>query len=214
MDDEIRKATKEKIQEAFSYTRQLAALSKDNDMKYTAETFMLKNGSAVIIRSVEPEDAPLMLQYMKIMLGETPFLLRTPEEFDYTPEEEARVLAGRKDDPRSLMLVVEMNGQIIASADICSHGAKSRVMHRGELGISVRKDYWRQGIGSALMERLLAFAAQCGYEQIELTVESKNHRALRLYLKYGFIVYGTRPHGMKYPDGSYDNDYLMVKMLT
>ena len=182
-------------------------------MKYTAETFMLKNGSAVIIRSVEPEDAPLMLQYMKIMLGETPFLLRTPEEFDYTPEEEARVLAGRKDDPRSLMLVVEMNGQIIASADICSHGAKSRVMHRGELGISVRKDYWRKGIGSALMERLLAFAFQCGYEQIELTVESKNHRALRLYLKYGFMVYGTRPHGMKYPDGSYDNDYLMVKMI-
>ena len=66
---------------------------------------------------------------------------------------------------------------------------------------------------SALMERLLAFAAQCGYEQIELTVESKNHRALRLYLRYGFTVYGTRPHGMKYPDGSYDNDYLMVKML-
>ena len=182
-------------------------------MKYTAETFMLKNGSAVIIRSVEPEDAPLMLQYMKIMLGETPFLLRTPEEFDYTPEEEARVLSGRKDDPRSLMLVAEMDGRIIASADICSHGAKSRLMHRGELGVSVRKDYWRQGIGSALMERLFAFASQCGYEQIELTVESKNHRALRLYLKYGFIVYGTRPHGMKYPDGTYDNDYLMVKRI-
>ena len=63
------------------------------------------------------------------------------------------------------------------------------------------------------MERLLAFAAQSGYEQIELTVESKNHRALGLYLKYGFMVYGTRPHGMKYPDGSYDNDYLMVKMI-
>ena len=77
----------------------------------------------------------------------------------------------------------------------------------------MRKDYWRQGIGSALMERLLAFAAQCGYEQIELTVESKNHRALGLYLKYGFMVYGTRPHGMKYPDGSYDNDYLMIRMI-
>ena len=140
----------------------------------------------------------------ELALGETSFLLRTPEEFNYSPEEEARVLSGRKDDPRSLMLVAESDGRIIASADICSHGAKSRVMHRGELGISVRKDYWRQGIGSALMERLLAFASQSGYEQIELTVESK---------KYGFMVYGTRPHGMKYPDGSYDNDYLMIKMI-
>ena len=154
-----------------------------------------------------------MLQYMKIMLGETPFLLRTPEEFDYSPEEEARILDERKNDPRSLMLVAEMDGQIIASADVCSHGRKSRVQHRAELGISVRKDYWRLGIGSALMERLVLFGIQCGYEQIELTVESKNRRALGLYMKYGFVVYGTRPHGLKYPDGSYDDDYLMCKML-
>ena len=182
-------------------------------MTCSAETMTLRDGRCCTIRSVEPEDSLKMLQYMKIMLGETPFLLRTPEEFDYTPEEEARVLSGRKNDPRSLMLVAEMDGQIIASADVCSHGRKSRVQHRAELGISVRKDYWRQGIGSALMQRLIAFADQCGYEQIELTVESKNHRALGLYMKYGFMVYGTRPHGMKYPDGSYDNDYLMVKML-
>ena len=26
-------------------------------------------------------------------------------------------------------------------------------------------------------------------------------------------IYGTHPHGMKYPEGSYDNDYLMIKMI-
>lgn len=179
----------------------------------SAEMLTLRDGRQCTLRSVEPEDAPLMLQYMKIMLGETPFLLRTPEEFDYTVEEEAAILARRRDDPRSLMLVAEMDGQIIASADVCSHGNKSRVRHRTELGISIRKDYWRQGIGSALMERLIAFAQRSGFEQIELTVESKNRRAIGLYMKYGFTVYGTRPHGMKYPDGSYDNDYLMIRML-
>ena len=182
-------------------------------MFYSAESVAFRDGGHYTIRSVEPEDAPRMLQYMKTMLGETPFLLRTPEEFDYTPEEEARILAGRKDDPRSLMLLAETDGRIIACADVCSHGAKSRVLHRGELGLSVLKEYWRRGIGSAMMERLIAFAVQAGFEQIELTVESKNQRAVRLYLKHGFTVYGTRPHGMKYPDGSYDNDYLMVRML-
>ena len=182
-------------------------------MIHAAEELTLRDGRCCTIRSVEPDDAGSMLEYMKIMLGETPFLLRTPEEFNYSAEEEAAVLTRRRDDPRCLMLLVVLDGRIIASADVCSHGAKSRLMHRGELGISVRKDYWRQGIGSALMERLIAFAKQSGYEQIELTVESKNRRALALYLKYGFMVYGTRPHGMKYPDGSYDNDYLMVKML-
>ena len=182
-------------------------------MIYPAETLTLRDGRKITIRSVEPEDAARMLQYMKTMLGETPFLLRTPEEFDYTPEEEARILAGRKNDPRSLMLVAETEGEIIASADVCPHGSKSRVQHRAELGISVRKDYWQQGIGSALMERLIPFAKQSGFEQIELTVESRNQRALQLYHKNGFVIYGTRPHGLKYPDGSYDNDYLMVRML-
>ena len=179
----------------------------------SAETLMLRDGGLYVVRSVEPEDAQRMLQYMKIMLGETPFLLRTPEEFDYSVEEEARILEGRKNDPRSLMLLAEKDGQIIACADVLSHGRKSRVWHRAELGISVRKDFWRQGIASALMERLIAFAVQCGYEQIELTVMQKNCRALNLYMKYGFMVCGTRPHGVKYPDGRYDNDYLMVKML-
>ena len=182
-------------------------------MTYTAETLTFKDERKYTLRSAEPEDAPLMLKYMKIMLGETPFLLRSPEEFNYTAEDEARVLAGRKDDPRSLMLVAEMEGEIIAAADVCSHGAKSRLWHRGEFGISVRKDSWRQGIGSAMMDRLVAFAREAGYEQLELTVESKNIRAINLYLKNGFVVYGTRPHGMKYADGTYENDYLMMKML-
>lgn len=182
-------------------------------MLYPEETLTLSDGRCCTVRSVEPEDAGRMLQYMKIMLGETPFLLRTPEEFDYTVEEEAAILARRRNDPRSLMLVAVLDGQIIASADVSSRVAKSRVFHRGELGISVRKDYWRLGIGSAMMERLITFAGQAGFEQIELTVEAKNTRAQALYRKYGFTVYGTRPHGMKYPDGSYDDDLLMIRML-
>ena len=182
-------------------------------MIFPAENLTSRKGISYMIRSAEPEDAPGMLAYMKTMLGETPFLLRTPEEFSYTPEEEAAILASRRDDPRGVMLLVEHDGRVVANAAIDSHGSKSRILHRAELGISVLKDYWGQGIGSALMDRLVAFAARSGYEQIELTVESKNQRALRLYLRYGFTVYGTRPHGMKYPDGSYDSDYLMVRML-
>ena len=53
-------------------------------MTYTAETLTFKDGRKYTLRSAEPEDAPLMLKYMKIMLGETPFLLRSPEEFNYT----------------------------------------------------------------------------------------------------------------------------------
>lgn len=182
-------------------------------MIYPAETVTLKDGNTCTIRSAASEDAARMLEYMRIMLGETRFLLRAPEEFNYTEEAEAAILAGRASDPRTLMLLAEKDGQIVACADVHSHGAKSRTWHRADLGMSVRKDYWHLGIGSALMERLIAFARAHEFEQIELEVVAANRRALNLYVKYGFEVYGTRPHGMKYEDGTYANDYMMVKTL-
>ena len=57
-------------------------------MKMPAESLLLKNRKTCVLRSVEPEDAGRMISYMKIMLGETPYLLRTPEEFDYSVEGE------------------------------------------------------------------------------------------------------------------------------
>lgn len=182
-------------------------------MKLQAETLALRNGKACVLRTAEPEDSARMIAYMKKMLGESPFLLLTPEEFDYTVEREAEILRQKRDDPRSLMIIAEADGEIIACGDIHPEGARSRAMHRCGLGMSVRKDHWQLGIGSAMMERLIAHAQRAGFEQIELEVVSANRRALNLYAKYDFQVYGTRPHGMKYADGSYADDYLMCKSL-
>ena len=183
-------------------------------MKMPPEVLQLKNGKTCILRSVEPEDAGRMIAYMKRMLGETPYLLRTPEEFDYTEEGEADVLARRRDDPRTLMILAEVDGEIAANSDVSPAGARSRTMHRATLGMSVRKDFWNLGIGSSMMERLIDHARKSGFEQIELEVVSANRRAVSLYSKYGFQVYGTRPHGLKYPDGTYADDYLMIKQLV
>ena len=182
-------------------------------MKTAAESLGLKNGQSCVLRSAEPEDAQRMIAYMKKMLGETPYLLRAPAEFDYSAQAEAEVLKRRRDDPRALMILAETGGEIIAVSDVTPISDKSRIRHRAVLGMSVRKDFWRQGIGSAMMERLIAHARQAGFEQIELEVVSANRRAISLYVKYGFQVYGTRHHGIKYPDGSYADDYMMCKEL-
>ena len=123
------------------------------------------------------------------------------------------MLRRRRDDPRALMILAEMNDEIIATSDVMPLGVKSRTLHRTTLGMSVREDCWRQGVGSAMMERLIAHARQSGFEQIELEVVSANRRAIGLYVKYGFQVFGTRPHGLKYADGSYADDYMMRKAL-
>ena len=107
---------------------------------------------------------------------------------------------------------VEKDGQIIASADVCGYKQKRR-LHRAELGISVRKDYWNQGIGSAMMERLIAFAVRCGYEQIELSVVAENEPAIAMYEKAGFVEFGRNPRGFKSRFTGYQELVYMRKEL-
>lgn len=182
-------------------------------MIYPASTVLLRDGRTCTLRSPAAEDAAALLDYIKTVMGETPYLLRTPEEFDIPLEKEEAFIARMSEAARAVLIVAEMDGKIVADCDLQPRGAAQRLLHRAGMGVSVRKEYWRLGLGSALMEALIACARDLRYEQLELEVVADNRRAVSLYLKYGFQVYGTRPHGLKYADGSYADEYMMVKKL-
>ncbi len=55
-----------------------------------------------------------------------------------------------------------------------------------ELAIFVHQDFQNAGIGSRLLAALVAHARDQGVEEIWLSVEAWNHRAIRLYRKVGF----------------------------
>ena len=46
------------------------------------------NGKNIVLRSAGPEDAPMMTEFLKTVSGETRFLLREPDEINYTVEQE------------------------------------------------------------------------------------------------------------------------------
>ena len=60
-------------------------------------------------------------------------------------------------------------------------GFQRRVSHRCSFGISILKDYWGIGIGSALINESIKHARICGYAQMELGVAAKNLKAQSLY---------------------------------
>ena len=64
------------------------------------------------------------------------------------------------------------------------------------------------GAASDLMEEILAFAKENGFEQLNLEVRSSNTRAIHLYEKYGFRKLCTFPHFFKI-DGEYIDFDLM-----
>jgi ribosomal-protein-alanine N-acetyltransferase len=59
-------------------------------------------------------------------------------------------------------------------------------------GLVVDDDYRRQGIGSALIEACVAWAANAGAASIRLEVRASNAAARALYCRHGFATVGTR----------------------
>ena len=97
---------------------------------------------------------------------------------------------------------------ILASVDEAEEQmARRRQQPSGRLRVNAAMPYMLH----VIVPLVPAFRQQ--FPQIELEVVSANRRAISLYTKYGFQVYGTRPHGLKYRDGTYADDYLMLKPL-
>lgn len=183
-------------------------------MEYASREVLLKKGNVCVIRKPEVKDAAQVLQYRKDTSSETPYLVQEPEEIQMTVEEQAEALRENNESPGSLRLLAEADGQTAGIALLIPKRDRSRLRHRCEVGVTVRRAFWGMGIGMALMEEILETAEMAGYEQAELEVVSTNIPAVRLYKKLGFETMGTIPHALKYPDGTYADFLLMVKDLT
>ncbi|MBR6029917.1 MAG: GNAT family N-acetyltransferase [Clostridia bacterium] len=182
-------------------------------MDFDVTTFPLRDGRLCTIRPARPEDAEDMIRYMAETAGETPFLLRTPGEVHYTVEQERELLGSLLADPCSAMAAAFVDGKLAGNSCIRCLGPKRKTRHRCAFAIALYREYWGLGIGTALIERLTGLARQIGYEQIDLEVVADNERALALYRKCGFTETGRRVRALKFDDGSYHDELLMVRFL-
>jgi len=74
------------------------------------------------------------------------------------------------------------------------------VAGEGEIAnLAVHPQFWRQGVGRALLQTALNQTAQLGLKRILLEVRASNEPAQRLYRSFGFVEEGRRPH--YYSDG-------------
>jgi len=102
---------------------------------------------------------------------------------------------GQQPDTR-YYLVAEQDGEITAYGGLLAAGGQGDV-----LTIAVATARWGQGIGSALLDRLLAEAYRRGCIEVFLEVRADNERAQSLYRRHGFIDVGIR-HAYYQPSGT------------
>lgn len=182
-------------------------------MEYPGRTVTLRDGRACLLRSPDPEDSTAMLRYLRRSAGETPFLIRYPDEAEIPLREERAFLRRTLEDPRKLMIAAFVEGRLAANGGLAPVSAYRKARHRAELGIAVLRKYWGLGLGTILMGALCAAAPGLGYCQIELEVASANRRAVALYERFGFRRCGERPCAFRYEDGSTGGELLMIKQL-
>ena len=173
-----------------------------------------KLGRTVVLRAAMPKDSSDLIKYLKITSGETPYLIREPDEITITLEKQEAFIQNKLDSERELMLVAFVDGKHVGNCSLMSLGTYKRYKHRCEVAIALYKEYCGCGIGKAMLETVLDVATELGYEQAELEVVAGNESAISLYEKLGFKKYATFQDNMKYADGSYCDAYGMMKILV
>jgi ribosomal-protein-alanine N-acetyltransferase len=137
-----------------------------------------------VLRPMTSSDLPAVLELEHALFGEEA----------WSPQMLAGELAQQ---PASRCYLVALDGQAIAGyAGLLAAGRQADV-----LTLAVTTDRWGRGIGSALLEALLAEAVQRGCTEVFLEVRADNPRAQALYLRYGFEQMGVRK-GYYQPSGT------------
>ena len=116
-----------------------------------------------------------------------------------------------KESENSIVLIALENEQIIARAELQGYYAP-RIRHKAKFSISVRKEYWNQGIGTEMLKRIIEKAKKMKIRSIELEVISDNVRGIHLYHKMGFIDIGIYKKYF-YVNETFKDAVVMQKLL-
>ena len=181
-------------------------------MKFVPEEFKLKDSRVCEIREIRVDDAANMVSYLKTVMGESDFMNSYPDEITMTVEDEEKMIKGFNKSNSTLMLVVEMEGRLIASGTIIRL-SKKKMHHRGNVAVAVLKEFWNLGIGKNILLCLEGYAKDLDLSQIELDYYSGNKRARALYNKIGFIETGKTPNAIILKDGRAYDSIKMVKSI-
>ncbi len=164
----------------------------------------------IVIEKAKPSDAKEILELSKILGSESDNLMIDAGGITRTLEEETDLLISLEDNEKNIFLLAKHCNRIIGTANFNTE-KRRRIRHRGSFGICVLKDYWRKGVGTMLLDKLLDFAKNSAkVEIVSLEVRSDNLSAIHLYKKFGFEKVGTFKGYFKIDDEYVDFDIMQL----
>ncbi|UVW28688.1 GNAT family N-acetyltransferase [Massilia sp. H6] len=155
---------------------------------------------SIAIRVAVPADLPALFAYLGEQLAENGRdgapLFQAMERTDagVPPAMRERFASGMATLPgqplwRQVWIALDELGTIAGHVDLRGR-TEPAARHRTLLGMGVRHDARRAGVGTQLVQTALAWARSTGFDWVDLEVLSQNQQARALYARTGFRVTG------------------------
>ena len=151
--------------------------------------FRMKNGSAVRIRPVRPEDEPAMIEFHKKLSESTVYMrylgfLKLEQRIAH--ERLMRICF--IDYDREMVLVAERPSPSSGQSEILGVGRLSKLHGRNEaeFAVLIRDDFQRLGLGSELLTRLLGVARDEKLDRVFAVMSAENIAMQKIASKAGF----------------------------
>lgn len=172
-----------------------------------------KKGKILLIRLPTGDDIPALRDYTNEISKEQTFITLQGEQFSLNEENKQMNPKFKKIiKNQAVMLVVFYGNKIIGIGDITMQERTSN--HVGVLGLTIAKNFRNEGIGRLLMELVLREAKK-NIKQLRIVtlgIFEGNSAALEMYKKFGFIVSGRMPEGIKYKNKFIDHIFMHKKI--
>jgi putative acetyltransferase len=159
----------------------------------------------ILIRAAEPNDYEAIHQ---IFLG--PKVIWGTLQLPFPSAEMWRKRMAEPSEG-AFRLVACLEQELVGQLDIHTFPNRPRRRHAGKIGMSVRDEFQRKGVGTALLQAAVDSADKwLNLLRLELEVYSDHEPAVRLYKRFGFAIEGTLAR-YAYRAGQYVDVYTMAR---
>lgn len=172
-----------------------------------------KTGKKIIVRYPQIGDEKEMWRYINELSKEKTFVRFQGEEI--TLEDEIKYVKNQLElieKKQSVKLLLFCDNILTGITEINMRDKTEK--HVGILGISIAKDFRREGLGKLLMELIIIEAQKelPDLKIVTLEVYSTNDIAQKMYKMFGFKVYGKLKNGIT-RGGKFEDAILLYKNI-
>lgn len=159
------------------------------------------------------DDAKEIIDYLNCVGGETGYLSFDKDSFFLSVEEEEELIVKASELGSPIILVArsKVTNEVVAVAT--ANKGQRRKINNYYLGVSVKKKFWRRGIGEKMLTEVIAQVKSIpNAKKVVLEVVQENAKAVKLYQKLGFSTVGVLRDDVQVGDKFFDC-LIMEKLL-